>query len=167
MSRITIRAATKKDVDCLSALSIHVFLDTYATTKEVLSSFSTGVFVQRFNPTTSCEIHVAEDHDRMCGFIEYEKTTAVPAAELNGGLEVKTLYIHPKHHRLGTGKALLTVSEEYCKKHSIKIVWLTAWAGNSNAIAFYRHCGFKDIGTTEYVLNDQAYENRILVKHLI
>jgi hypothetical protein len=41
-----------------------------------------------------------------------------------------------------------------------------AWLGNTNAHAFYLAQGYQDVGTTLYMFEEQAYENRIYVKVL-
>ena len=45
-------------------------------------------------------------------------------------------------------------------------LWLTAWAGNSNALAFYKTLGYEDVGSTLYVIEGKGYENRVLCKRL-
>jgi ribosomal protein S18 acetylase RimI-like enzyme len=46
----------------------------------------------------------------------------------------------------------------------VSFVWLTAWVGNAAALRFYRAVGYDDVGTTHYVIEGKAYENRVFVK---
>ena len=45
-------------------------------------------------------------------------------------------------------------------------VWLTAWEGNTGALAFYRRMGYADVGSTGYSLQGNTYGNRVLGKQL-
>ena len=45
-------------------------------------------------------------------------------------------------------------------------MWLSVWAGNAGALAFYPKLGFKDVGVTQYVIESKEYENRVFAKRL-
>ena len=40
--------------------------------------------------------------------------------------------------------------------------WLTVEAGNRRAVDFYLRHGFTRIGSTDFVIADQAYENYVM-----
>jgi len=60
----------------------------------------------------------------------------------------------------------MTLAEERVQSAGHKAIWLTAWAGNLAARNFYLRLGFKDVGSTQYIIEGKEYENRILVKDL-
>lgn len=76
------------------------------------------------------EILVAECGNEVQGFIAYDNE------------EIAWLYVNPKMYRKGVGKALVEKALELRNTpFSIEVL-----EGNLNALNFYKHCGFKEIG---------------------
>jgi ribosomal protein S18 acetylase RimI-like enzyme len=51
---------------------------------------------------------------------------------------------------------------DHCSSIGGENAWLTVEAGNSRAIDFYLRHGFTRIGSTDFVIADQAYENYVM-----
>jgi len=163
-----IRDATAADCMSLTALSIQVWLHTYATegvsdelAREVLSTFTPASFQSLIDdPGYRLFVEVDDDDENLLGYIQLD-LDAPCATENYGGVEVDTLYVQEHFHGRGIGRALLD--------HAIESVgerlWLTAWAGNVQALGFYKAYGFVDIGITWHEFEEQKYENRILALH--
>lgn len=158
-----IRTAVEADCMSLTALSIQVWLHTYATegvsddlAREALSTFTPAYF-QSIIADPDYRLFVEVDGDNLLGYILLDLDSRC-AEENYGGVEVDTLYVQEHFHGRGIGRALLD--------HAIDTVgarlWLTAWAGNTRALAFYNSYGFVDIGTAWHEFEEQKYENRIL-----
>jgi ribosomal protein S18 acetylase RimI-like enzyme len=82
------------------------------------------------------------------------------------GAEVFRLYVQRPFLRRGLGRALMAKAEASAPARGLDAIWLTAWAGNHGALAFYQSQGFRDVGVTEYVIDGVGYENRVLCKTL-
>lgn len=172
-NNIAIRAATTEDAQSLSALAIHVWLNTYATdgvrrdlAEEVLTAHSVDVFLSQISSSQHEKIYIAEIDNALLGFVDITSDTASPGLGMASGLEINTLYVQPEFHKKGIGKALLQRAEQKTLNLNVPLLWLTAWSGNVNAIDFYKHCGYDDVGCVDYRIADNVYENRVLVKHL-
>ncbi|WP_211443407.1 GNAT family N-acetyltransferase [Collimonas humicola] len=158
-----IRDATAADCMSLTALSIQVWLHTYATdgvsddlAREVLSTFTPAYFHDLIGDP-DYRLFVDVNEENLLGYILLDLDSPC-AAENYGGVEVDTLYVQEHFHGRGIGRALLD--------HAVRDVgarlWLTAWAGNARALGFYKTYGFADIGMTWHEFEEQKYENRIL-----
>ena len=165
------RRATVEDALCLSVLASQVFLDTYATNGvdrdlaiEVTSVLSTKSFLKRIE-TETVEVFVADHGGYIVGFIDLDFESPCPEPAFKG-VEVLRLYVQPPFQRRNLGRALMTLAEERVQSAGHKAIWLTAWAGNLAARNFYLRLGFKDVGSTQYIIEGKEYENRILVKDL-
>lgn len=158
-----IRNAVQADSMSLTALSIQVWLHAYATegvsddlAREVLSTFTPGYF-REIIEDPAYRLFVEVDGDSLLGYILLDLES--PCAEKDyGGVEVDTLYVQEHFHGRGIGRALL----DHARGSASDRLWLTAWAGNAQALGFYRAYGFTDIGTAWHEFEDQKYENRIL-----
>lgn len=158
-----IRNAVEADCMSLTALSIQVWLHTYATegvsddlAREVMSTFTPEYFSEII-ADPDYRLFVKADGENLLGYILLDLDS--PCEEENfGGVEVDTLYVQEHFHGRGIGRALLGQAIDSVGAR----LWLTAWAGNNQALGFYRAYGFIDIGTAWHVFDDQKYENRIL-----
>lgn len=95
------------------------------------------------------EILVAECDNEVQGFIAFDNE------------EIAWLYINPKMYRKGVGKALLEKALAINNSpFSIEVL-----VGNSSALNFYKHCGFKEIGMDSGLM--PGNENYTVTVHLL
>ena len=80
--------------------------------------------------------------------------------------ELQRLYVQRHFLGQGLGRTLLQRAEEAAAVRGAATVWLSAWAGNAKALAFYRRQGYADIGESDHVFEAQRFENRVFVKAL-
>lgn len=165
------RRAVPADALTLSVLATQVFLDTYATrgigtdlAREATSVYARAVFEARL-ADSNVEIIVATAADHLLGFVDIAVVSACPVTEVTGA-EVFRLYVQRPFLRQGMGRSLIQAAEQVARRHDQPALWLTAWAGNTNALGFYKALGYDDVGAAEYVIEGQAYENRVLRKRL-
>jgi ribosomal protein S18 acetylase RimI-like enzyme len=163
--------ATPADALPLSTLAAQVFLDTYATqgindalAREVASVYSAEAFERRLRDA-AVELWMVEAGGYRVGFVDIAFATSCPVPGVQGA-EVFRLYVQRPFLRRGLGRALIAKAEASARARGLDAIWLTAWAGNHGALAFYQSLGFRDIGTTGYVINGVGYENRVLCKTL-
>jgi diamine N-acetyltransferase len=165
------RPATPNDALSLSVLATQVFLDTYATSgvnadlaNEATSVYARAVFEGRLlDPSVSLVLATSGEH--LVGFVDIDFATRCPVPEVTGA-EVFRLYVQRPFMRQGIGHALMTIAESEIRARGLPSVWRTAWVGNDNALRFYKALGYRDVGTTEYVIEGKGYENRVLSKRL-
>jgi ribosomal protein S18 acetylase RimI-like enzyme len=167
-----LRIGAPGDALSVAALAIQVFLDTYATdgirsdlAREAFNEYSSLRFEERLADPTRLFI-LAEREGHLLGFAELSLVHTRPNDQTPEGKELIRLYVQPAFQREGIGSALLRSAELKCASPQAQTLWLTAWAGNQRALSFYRACGYHDVGSTSYVFEGNAYENRILVKQL-
>ncbi|MFC3685421.1 GNAT family N-acetyltransferase [Hydrogenophaga luteola] len=164
--------ATTADALPLSTLATQVFLDTYATqginnalAREVATVYSAEVFERRLRDSAA-ELWMVEAGGYTVGFVDIAFATSCPVPSVHGA-EVSRLYVQRPFLRRGLGRALMAKAEASARARGLDAIWLAAWAGNHGALAFYQSEGFRDIGATEYVINGEGYENRVLCKPML
>lgn len=166
---IVYRTALPEDALTLSVLATQVFLDAYATggigielAKEASTVYSTAAFLHRLQ-APGVEITVDAASGNLVAFLDLDATTRCPVVPVRG-LEVFRLYVQAPFQRCGVGKALMSLAERKARERQAQDVWLTAWAGNTRALAFYAALGYRDAGVTHYIIEGKAYENRVFAK---
>jgi ribosomal protein S18 acetylase RimI-like enzyme len=172
MLGVQLRRATGEDALCVAVLATQVFLDTYATdgirpdlAREAVSNYSHDRFLERLT-SSSTVVVLAERAGHLVGFAEVVEDAEAPGPCHARGLELVRLYVQRRAQRTGVGAILLAEAEAIAQQKRQPLVWLGAWSGNANALAFYRSQGYRDAGATSCVIQGQTYENRVLTKAL-
>lgn len=164
------RLATRNDANNLSALATQVFLHTYATegvsdelSAYVLDAFAPSAFERAVSDPSSA-ILIEEAGDALIAFSELAFGAACPA-DHSVSTEVTRLYVQEHFSRKGVGTRLL----EACRRLAHDRVgdtalWLSVYAGNSDAIGFYARQGFRRAGELWFELDTVAHLNFVLVQ---
>ncbi len=170
LAPISLREARAADVESIAALATLVFLDTYAPdglrpdlAREAFAVYSVEAFAARLADERTIFI-LAQSDVHVVAFGELARDRPGPVA-IAGHVEVVRLYVHPRFQQRGIGKSLLRRAEHYAQSSGSVGIWLSAWVGNTRALAFYDALGYKIAGRMDHVIERTAYENHILAKH--
>jgi GNAT superfamily N-acetyltransferase len=168
---LELRAGGPADLPQLCVLATHVFVATYCTgglrpdqAREALSAYSLAAFAQQLAEGHRFTLALRGEH--LLGFADTVRTPAPPLPALAGALELARLYVEPAMQRQGLGLVLLRSAEDEARRGGHAGLWLTAWAGNTRALAFYAAAGYADLGRRDHVFEGRAYENRVMFKAL-
>jgi diamine N-acetyltransferase len=169
MLAITLRHATPEDATVIGALAIQVFLDTYARNgvrpdlaREAIERCGPAHYARRL--AEGAPLLLAADAGHVLGFAEWDPRQRPVPGHRQVGCELVRLYVQPSAHRRGVGAQLLAAVEAACRSAGCASLWLTAWAENAQALAFYGAQGYDDVAASEYRFEEQCYENRVFVK---
>jgi len=177
---IVIRRGREDDALCVAVLATQVFLDTYAgdgirpdLAREVLTGYSQEAFARRLaDPATTfllaerfVEEKGNEPHLVAFAVVTVDRPSPVEVESPGGtAAELVRLYVQRPFLRKGLGSDLLHRAEQAASEQGAGALWLSAWSDNRAAIAFYRACGYRIVGSSEYVFEDRSYETKLLVK---
>lgn len=165
-----VRVATTDDAATIAALSVQVFLDTYATdgvrpdlAREAFEVYSVEAFAARLREP-SRRFLLAEEGAALLGFAEGLMTSRPAPAGSIVGAELVRLYVQPRFQRQGIGRGLLKQFEAAAEATGLPGAWLTAWERNDRACRFYVAQGYEDVGATTYTFQGNTYGNRVFAK---
>lgn len=163
---MTLRIAHLSDASSLAAISIQVWLETYIRrgvnaffADFALSEFTAEKFRALLNDPDEHFI-VSQNEDGIDGFARVTRNRPAPVP---GGstIELSTLYVQPRHHGKGIGKALLGAALDHARAVGGPSLWLATNSENTPAIGFYLSQGFERLGTTHFRIQDEAYPNDV------
>ncbi|WP_293572646.1 N-acetyltransferase [Phaeobacter sp.] len=155
---LRLRAACGADAAALAALSVEVWVATYL--REGVGTPFADYVLEEYTPARMRAViaaptsHIIVSQNRMGidGYIRVE--TGVPAPLSEGpDIEIRTLYVQPRHHGRGIGAALLRAGLAHCASQGASAVWLASNAENLPAKAFYERQGFERAGDTAFELD--------------
>jgi ribosomal protein S18 acetylase RimI-like enzyme len=168
----TFRPATVDDALCVSVLASQVFVTTYATLgiREAIARHVTEELsvpaIAALIASSDQRFIVAEIAKHLVGFVQLKLRTEHHAVSSPNSAEVVRLYVLERFASNGVGTSLLTRAEALAVAQGAQHVWLTAWVGNTRALAFYLRRGYTELGPATYVFHGENIENRLLVKAL-
>ena len=169
---MSFRIATLADSDCISALAMQVYLNTYATqgirpllVREIHAQLSIAAISELISsPVTS--FILAERGAHLIAFAQITQGATHELVGAQNAVELDRLYVQERFTGQGLGKALLNHVEALATSSGASKLWLTAWTHNSRALSFYTMQGYVDVGMTMYRFEHEAHENRLFVKTL-
>lgn len=162
-----IRPGLLSDSEKLCALTIQVWLHTYATegisstiSNYVLSEFTVEHFQALLTNTTS-SVFVAEINEMLVGYavVSFDRACPEPTP---AKAELATLYVQEPFIGKGVGSSLLTQAETWAKARVGSPLWLTVNSRNDRAIRFYQQRGYTKVGITYFKLGSVKHENLVL-----
>lgn len=169
---IEMKAMTLDDLDTLQAISIETFKDTFGAdnSTEAMETFLTSAYSleqlhdELVNPESF--FYFAMQNKSIVGYVKLNIGDAQTEAQGSDALEIQKIYVLPAYKRQGIGSDLIQqVLVIATKKHKSK-VWLGVWERNFPALAFYKQCGFEQVGAHVFKLGDEQQTDYLMQKVL-
>ena len=164
-----IRAATVEDSANIAALSIQVWLDTYATDGicNNLSHYALNHFTEQKvaeNIDSSQHQYLLYTRaEQLLGFTLIKKDAHCPELSIKGA-ELDKLYVQERFTGQGIGSELIQATLAYCNTNHIKTLWLKVYHDNPRALKFYQKHQFENAGITWFELGGEKHKNYTLTR---
>jgi diamine N-acetyltransferase len=162
-----LRDARPGDALLIGVLGTQVSLDTYATAgvtpilaREVRQHFSTEA-IAALLARDDTRFVLAEQGEHLLGFVQLAFGARHALVAHERVVEIDRLYVQAPFKGQGIGSALVAAAAERARAWGAQALWLTSWVGNTAALAWYRRQGWRELGATDYVFEDQRFENRV------
>lgn len=163
-----LRPAQPGDARNLAALSIQVWLHTYATEgiRDALSTFVLAEFTEArlrqriLDPRR--RLFVAEEAGHLVGYAELD--LEAPREDVPGTrAELTTLYVQEHFGGRGIGSRLLEACAQEARQRCGRSgLWLSVYHRNERAMAFYRKQGFTERGSFHFEFGGERHLNLVL-----
>lgn len=162
-----IGTAVSNDTSALAALSIEVWLDTYATrgvseafASHVLTTYTPSAFAADLKDPNK-RLLVCRSDAGLLGYLKLD-LSAEPVSAASGSAEIETLYVRRHHQRMGIGNRLVKEALRLAGEAGHPKLFLTVYEKNVPAISFYEAQGMKYEGSWIFEFEGGAVPNRIL-----
>lgn len=77
-------------------------------------------------------------------------------------IELHRFYVDAAWHGQGVAQRLMQAVHAVAAEAGGRTLWLSVWERNPRARAFYRKCGFQDVGATEFHVGSDRQSDRVL-----
>ncbi|MBP4051590.1 GNAT family N-acetyltransferase [Chromobacterium violaceum] len=166
---VEIRSARREDAACLAALSIQVWLSTYAIDgiRQALADY----VLTEFTPEKMAaliadparQLLVMEKDGHLLGYAQLKLDEACAGCD-DPSSELERLYLVERHTGQGLGRRLMAAARRWAAAQPGQPrLWLSVWHGNARAIAFYRRLGMAVHGETHFELEGARHLNYVML----
>lgn len=168
---ITYRAAVLADVIKLSVLFKQVYIATYGAegVSDEFANFITKQFaperLEQLIRTQPGQLIVAVYKNNLVGAAEISLDKASPVGGITAP-ELNKLYILEWFCGKGIGERLLAAAESMVAARGASRMWLWVLVSNHRAVSFYEKHGYTHIGNASFQMEENAYDNKVMVKQL-
>jgi diamine N-acetyltransferase len=166
----SIRLALPADAARLAEFGARTFADAFGAdnTPENMSLYlarTYGVAQQtaELNDPAMCTI-IAESDGRLAGFAQLRAGPAHESVTGETPIELLRFYVDRPWHGQGLAGALMTAVDREATRREAMVVWLSVWERNERAKAFYRKCGFAEVGEKVFVLGTDRQRDRVMAR---
>lgn len=167
-----IRRATATDAAALAALAERTFRDTFtaANTAENMAAHaaaSYGADKQRAEiESERIRTLLVEFDGNIAGYAQLRIGPAPECVQADRAVELWRFYIGRDWIGRGLAQRLMDAVFAEAGTLDVHALWLGVWEQNPRAIAFYRKCGFADVGAHVFQLGDDVQTDRIMQREL-
>ena len=169
---VVVRPAGAQDAPWLAALAERTFRETYAAynTPDDMDRYVAEHFGAARQETELRDPRgvtlVAEVDGRAAGYAQLGRGDTPACVTGAAPLEVVRFYVDRPWHGRGVAQTLMAAAVEAARTGGARTLWLGVWERNPRAIAFYRKCGFGDVGAQTFVLGTDHQRDRVLARPL-
>lgn len=107
---------------------------------------------------------LARKGDELAGYAQLRSGPVPSCVEGNAPIELWRFYVDQRWHGQGIAQSLMSRVDEEAYRVGARTLWLGVWERNERAKAFYRKCGFVDVGTKVFILGTDAQTDRIMAR---
>ena len=106
---------------------------------------------------------LAETGSDLVGFVQVRRRRPPPCVVGGRPVELHRFYVDRSWHGRGMAQALMDAAHAAARELGGLLLWLSVWERNPRAIAFYRKCGFGDVGSADFFVGPDRQTDRIMV----
>jgi ribosomal protein S18 acetylase RimI-like enzyme len=170
---VRIRRATAADACALAELGARIFFETFAAdnTAEDMRLFLESTWrpeLQRaeildegMDTLLACDATGA-----LAGFAQVRVAHPPAGIEAHAPVELKRFYVDKPWHGSGLARVLMKAAEQAARERGGREFWLGVFQRNDRAVAFYRKCGFRTVGTQIFVVGTDPQKDYVMIRAL-
>ena len=169
---VAIRRGLPADAPALAAFGARTFAETFAADNRpsdmaLYLERTYGEARQRAELTDpAMTTLLAESEGRLVAFAQLRAGPTPESVTGRAPIELLRFYVDRPWQGRGLARVLMGAVEQESAHRGADRVWLSVWEQNERAKAFYRRCGFVDVGPRAFLLGTDQQTDRVMVRVL-
>jgi ribosomal protein S18 acetylase RimI-like enzyme len=165
---ITIRPGIPADAGRLAGLAARTFEETFGSANDpgdmalyLSSAYGLAQQAQELADPAIGTL-LAEADGRLAGYAQIREGGAPGCVAGEHPIEIRRFYVDRPWQGQGLAQVLMQAVRDAAAARGGRTLWLGVWERNTRAQAFYRKCGFVDVGSQPFVLGSDQQTDRIM-----
>jgi ribosomal protein S18 acetylase RimI-like enzyme len=158
------------DAQALAELAARTFIDTFTanTHPDDMTTYVAEAYGAAQQGRELADPHIAtllvEVDGELAGYAQLRRKAAPACVAGEQPIELWRFYVAQGWHGRGIAPQLMQAVEHDARRAGAKTLWLGVWEQNERAKAFYRKCGFVDVGSHIFLVGSDPQTDRIMVR---
>jgi ribosomal protein S18 acetylase RimI-like enzyme len=172
LGRVIVRPAVSADAARLAEFGARLFLETFGAdnTPEDMAiylgrTYGAAQQTAELDDPAMTTI-VAEADGLLAGYAQMRAGPAPESVEGHPPIELLRFYVDRAWQGRGLARTLMRAVDDEAARRGAAVLWLAVWERNGRAKAFYRKCGFDDVGSKVFVLGTDRQTDRVMARPL-
>ncbi len=172
MEPIRIRRGVPADAPALAAFAARTFRETFAAdnrpedmTAHLASSYGVAQQARELADPDAAAL-LAFRGETLVAFAQVRRKPPPPCVTQSRPIELQRFYVDRPAHGTGVAQTLMAAVRRAARGFGGEHLWLGVWERNPRAIAFYAKAGFRDAGSTVFLVGPDRQTDRVLVAAL-
>lgn len=167
---VSIRLAVPADAAALAELAARTFNDAFGAENnpDDLAQHLASAYgpVQQGRELADANIVtlLAELDGELAGYAQLRSIPAPACVEGTAPIELRRFYVVQRWHGQGIAQSLMRRVDEEADRVGARTLWLGVWERNERGKAFYRKCGFADVGSQVFTVGTDPQNDRIMTR---
>lgn len=170
---MVVRHAQPADAPRLSAFGRRIFHDTFAPANNPadLGAYLESAYTE---PRQLAEILdpgivtlLLEIEGTLAAFAQLRSSPSGDGVAGADPIELWRFYVDPAWHGKGVAASFMDTAEKVARSRGAGTLWLGVWENNLRAQAFYRKCGFAEVGSHIFVVGTDPQRDLVMSKALV
>jgi ribosomal protein S18 acetylase RimI-like enzyme len=170
---VRIRRATVADAEALAEIGARTFYETFAAdnTPEDMRMFLASTWSPHLQHAEILDqgldtLLAVDARDALAGFAQVRVAQPPAGIEVRKPVELKRFYVDKPWHGTGLARTLMEAAEQAARARGGREFWLGVFQRNERALAFYRKCGFRTVGTQVFVVGTDPQKDYVMLREL-
>jgi diamine N-acetyltransferase len=172
VSTVQIRRADARDAALLAVIAERTFSDTFAhlntaqnMAAHLASSYSPAIQRAQLE-SPAIRVLLLERDGEPLGYAQMRSGHRPDCVPPTATIELWRFYIDRSGIGSGLAQTLMQAVYAQAREAGAQSLWLGVWDQNARAIAFYRKCGFREVGAHPFHLGSEAQTDLIMLRDL-
>jgi ribosomal protein S18 acetylase RimI-like enzyme len=164
-----IRRAERSDAALLAEFAARTFTETFGaanTARDMAAHLTSsyGVRQQRAEVEDPNVVTLLAEADmRLAAYAQVRRNHVPIAPPPDSAAELWRFYVDRHWHGRGVAQRLMAAVRDAALELGARRVWLSVWERNDRAIAFYRKCGYRMIGSKDFWVGSDRQTDHVML----
>jgi ribosomal protein S18 acetylase RimI-like enzyme len=170
---VQVRRATVADAEALTEIGARTFFETFAADNapEDMRMFLESTWRPELQRAEILDkgmdtLLACDAQGTLAGFAQVRVASPPAGIEARAPVELKRFYVDKTWHGTGLARTLMEAADDAARARGGREFWLGVFQRNERALAFYRKCGFRTVGTQVFVVGTDPQKDYVMLREL-